>query len=155
MKKIIYNAAFLITMALNASATELKNVAILEFEPKGAKKETTDIVRDILEVHLQRSGAFKVLERDQMHLILKEQEMQMSGCVESSCAVEIGRILSSDYVITGVLSKINSFILSIKIIDVKNNTITLYRFNQLVFHFTDYCYAHRYPGICLSQTEAG
>jgi len=43
-----------------------------------------------------------VMERSEMALVLQEQSFQQSGvCDQSSCALEIGKILSVDRMVVG------------------------------------------------------
>ena len=58
-----------------------------------------------------------------MELILKEQDFQTSRCADSSCAVKLGKLLSVDYIILGSVDKIDSYILSIKFVSIKNGEV--------------------------------
>ncbi len=113
----------LLFITVNASAAGKKRVAILELTAKNAPQTYAEIVRDILEVNLHKTGTFEVLERNQMNVILKEQGLQVSGCVDTSCAVEIGKVLSADMVVVGSLFKIQNYSISVKLVDVKNSNI--------------------------------
>jgi uncharacterized protein YycO len=44
-----------------------------------------------------RNEKFDVLDRNNMDVILKEQQFQQTGCTESSCAVEVGKIFNTQY----------------------------------------------------------
>ena len=41
--------------------------------------------------------------------MLKEQGFQQSGCVSSECAVEAGKLLGVDQIVTGSIGKIGSY----------------------------------------------
>jgi hypothetical protein len=127
MQKITIIFALIFSFSLNEVIGEEKpkRIAILELEAKNAPKPYAEIIRDILEVKLQKSRMFDVLERNQIKMILNEQKFQMNECSDSICAVQIGKILYADYVIVGSLSKIAKYNLSVKIIDVKNGSIML------------------------------
>ncbi|MBN2402290.1 MAG: hypothetical protein JXN64_07800, partial [Spirochaetes bacterium] len=120
---------FLLTITFlcsgNASALEKKKVAVLDFDAKNVSKTYADIAKDILEINLHNTGAFVVLERNQINLILQEQGLQISGCTDTTCAVQIGKFLSADLVVIGSLSKITTFTLSVKMVDIGKGSIIL------------------------------
>jgi len=59
-----------------------------------------------------------------MDKILKEQSFQQTGCTDSECAVQIGRLLNMDYMITGTLVKLgSSYFITVSIIDVETSRI--------------------------------
>jgi len=54
-----------------------------------------------------------------MDKILKEQKFQKSGCTDSECAVEIGQLLNTDFIVIGSVSKFGSmYSLDARLIDV-------------------------------------
>ena len=79
-----------------------------------------ELVRD----DFVNSGKFVVLERSQMDKILKEQEFDQTGCTDSSCAVEIGKLLSTKKILIGkVTSSASKIKLNIRIIDIETGTV--------------------------------
>jgi hypothetical protein len=127
IQKILIIFAVILSLLPNLVSAEdkAKRVAILELEAKNAPKPYAEIIRDLLEVKLQKSRLFDVLERNQIKMILNEQKFQLNDCSDSICAVQIGKILYADFVIVGSLSKIAKYNLSVKIVDVKNGSIML------------------------------
>jgi hypothetical protein len=127
MQKVIIIFALIFAVFSNVIVAQEKpkRIAILELEAKNAQKPYAEIIRDIMEVKLQKSRLFDVLERNQIKMILNEQKFQMTDCSDSICAVQIGKILYADLVIVGSLSKIAKYTLSLKIVDVKNGLIML------------------------------
>jgi hypothetical protein len=127
MLKVIVMITLIFITFSNALIAEQKpkRIAILELEAKNAPKPYAEIIRDLLEVKLQKSRIFDVLERNQIKMILNEQKFQLSDCSDSICAVQIGKILYADMVIVGSLSKIAKYTLALKIVDVKNGSIML------------------------------
>ncbi len=100
-----------------------KRIAILELEAINTPKVYAKIVRNILEVGLYKTKKYQIVERKQIELIFKEQGLQMSGCIDSSCAIKIGKILSADYMVIGSISKLTSYTVAIKLVDVAKGTI--------------------------------
>ncbi|MBN2402293.1 MAG: hypothetical protein JXN64_07815 [Spirochaetes bacterium] len=107
------------------SAENKKRIAVFDFDAKNAPKAYADIARDTLEISLYKSGTFVVLERGLIDIILKEQGLQMSGCTDTSCVVQIGKLLSADLVAIGSLSKIKTYTLTVKIVDIAKGSIVL------------------------------
>ena len=67
---------------------------------------------------------FKVLERDIMEEILKEQGFQQSGCTTSECVVQIGQLVNVEKMVAGTINKIgNTYFSSVRIIDITTGSI--------------------------------
>lgn len=112
---------FLFILLFNPKVSGASNyrIAILDFSANNTTATNAKIVRNAFEVSLYKTGAFDILERKQIDLILQEHNLQMSGCIDTSCAVEIGRLLSTDLVVIGSLDKFGDYLLTIKIVDLK------------------------------------
>ncbi len=63
------------------------------------------VIADRVAKQIMKSFAFKVIDREQIENILKEQAFQLSGAIDSKAAVDIGKIIGADAVIFG---KVNS-----------------------------------------------
>ncbi len=100
-------------------------IAILDFTSENTETTYAKAVRNIFEVSLYKTDIFDILERNQMETILKEQGFQMSGCIDTSCAIKIGKILSADMVIIGTLNKLGKFTITIKFVNVGQGRIKL------------------------------
>lgn len=112
-------------MASGLYPEEKPRVAILDFTPENTETTYARAVRNIFEISLFKTNKFRILERDKIESILKEQGFQMSGCTDTSCAVEIGRILSADMVVTGSLNKISGYTIAVRFIDITGGNILL------------------------------
>ncbi len=74
-------------------------VAVIPLEKSPyVKPKDLQALYDMLAMGLLRAGIFKVVERQRIRDILKEQEFQYSGLVDESTAVEFGKILGADVV---------------------------------------------------------
>ncbi len=105
---------------LNAQAQNMR-IAILDLESgsgvdEALAKDTADLIRgDMISLNM-----FTVLERGQMKEILKEQEFSLTGCVDTSCAVKIGQLLSANKILIGKISKFGkTYTINIRIVDVE------------------------------------
>ena len=94
-------------------------IAILELEQKGLTKQKAEILTDRLTTKMISLDKYQVVERTNMDKILKEQKFQHSGCTDAECAVEIGQLLNSDYIVTGSVNKFgDTYALDARLIDV-------------------------------------
>ena len=94
-------------------------IAVLELEQKGLTKQEAEILTDRLITKLISIGKYQVVERNNMDKILKEQKFQNSGCTDSECAVEIGQLLNTDFIVIGSVGKFGStYSIDSRLIDV-------------------------------------
>ncbi len=101
-------------------------IAVLDLEMRGGlSPEENKSLSDRLRGELVATGHYTVLERGSMEAILKEQDFQQTGaCSDTSCIVEIGRILAVRKIIGGSIGKVGGvFSINIKIIDVQTGVI--------------------------------
>lgn len=102
----------------------IPTVAVLDFEARGVAQEEAAAFADKFRYELLKTKAFDVMERNQMDLILKEQEFQLSGCVNQKCAVEVGQLIAVRKIVTGSASKVGEiFTLNVKLMDVQTGRI--------------------------------
>jgi len=107
-----------------SAQTNLKNISVLRFVAQNVPPVEAEIVTDLLTVALVSSKQYSMVDRANMDKILKEQSFQQTGCTDSECAVEIGRLLNMDYMITGTLAKLdNSYFITVSIVDVETSRI--------------------------------
>jgi hypothetical protein len=60
-------------------------------------------VRGLVETELVGRADLSVVERSALRTVLEEQALQESGCTSAECAVEIGRLLSAQFAVVGVV----------------------------------------------------
>ncbi len=78
---------------------------MLDLNSKGVSRNITNVVADIIRSEFVNIGNFTVVERSQMKAIMEEQGLQMTGCTDSSCAVQFGKLLSARRIVVGKVSK--------------------------------------------------
>jgi TolB-like protein len=99
-------------------------IAILDLQPIEVSESISKIVSDLLRTELFKTKLFTIIERSQMNEILKEQEFQLSGCTETECAVQAGKLLSAHKVLVGTVNKLGAaFIINARIIDVEKGVM--------------------------------
>lgn len=106
-------------------AQDLPTVAIMEFEPSGMSETDAANITSRFSYEFSKTNRFRITEREMMEKILDEQEFQLSGCTSSECVVEVGQLLSVQYMIAGKVTKtFNIYSLHIRLIDVESGEIT-------------------------------
>jgi hypothetical protein len=108
-------------LAAAALAQEEKmRIAIVDLEARGVDAMTAQNVSDLLRTELFNTGLFRVIERSQMEALLAEQELQASGCTDTECAVQMGKMLACDKMLLGSVMKMgDALIINARIVDVE------------------------------------
>ena len=68
-------------------------------------KEMDRMLIEMLSTALFRTGQFDLVERKEIERVFQEQKFQLSGMVDPATAVEIGKILGAQAIITGAITK--------------------------------------------------
>ena len=99
-------------------------VAVIDFTPNGITISDSKALSDRFRDELFKTKKCRVVERELMDTILKEQGFQISGCTSSECVVEVGQLLGVEKMISGSISKVgNVYSISARIIDVETGEI--------------------------------
>jgi hypothetical protein len=100
-------------------------IAVLTIESKGGiSKSEAATLSDRLGSMLVNTNAFIVLERGKMNDILSEQGFQQTGCTSTECAVEVGKLLNVQKMVSGSIGKIGqTYTIDLSLIDVKTAQI--------------------------------
>jgi TolB-like protein len=100
-------------------------IAVLTIESKGGiSKSEAATLSDRLGSMLVNTDAFIVLERGKMNDILTEQGFQQTGCTSTECAVEVGKLLNVQKMVSGSIGKIGqTYTIDLSLIDVKTAQI--------------------------------
>ena len=115
-----------ILLLLFSFVSAQETIAVIEFEGKGISQVEASALTDELEIHITNFGGYTVVERGRMEEILKEQGLQQTGCISSECAVEIGKLLGTKFIILGSISKVGrTFSVNAKIVDVQTGQIVI------------------------------
>jgi TolB-like protein len=68
------------------------------------------LIPEYLAGELSRSRGIAVVDRERLDAVLDERKLQMAGLTDSTAALEIGRMLSAEYIVTGTISEIGGWI---------------------------------------------
>jgi len=98
---------------------------VFDLEAKeGAPTSAVVPLSESLRKELFNTKKFKVLDRKNMDVILKEQGLHLMGCTSSECAVEAGRLLGVDKIVTGNIAKLgNIFYVSVTITNAETGEV--------------------------------
>lgn len=127
------------------------SIAVIHF--KTLNKEAQDIalgelISETFTSALVNSQSFKIIEREQLDKVVKEMEMSQTGFIDASDAVEIGKMLHADAIITGSVAllggqiQLNARIIEIESAyvisaDTKTTRYTLENINKVVNEIVD------------------
>ena len=116
--------AMLLT-AMSARAADKPLVAVVHLAALGVDSGSVAVVEDAIASELVETRRVRVLEREQMDRILREQGFQQSGaCDQGNCSVEIGKLLAVDEILTGSLGKVGeSYSLTLRLVNVGSGEV--------------------------------
>jgi len=119
-----FTFASFVESSAQPSAPVKTQIAVLELEGRGISATEVATLTDRLRGHLVNTSAFVVLDRGNMEEILKEFGFQQSGCTSTECAVEVGKMLNVQKMVTGSIGHLGkTFTLDISITDVETSRI--------------------------------
>ena len=96
-----------------ASLNDHPRLAILPYANKAAVSDRislrdASIVSEFLMEQLLDSGRFKIVEREVMREIVNEHSFNMSGLVDPSTAVTVGRLAGAQYLVAGSVTGLST-----------------------------------------------
>ena len=101
-----------LALATNASAADKSTkprIAVLEFKNKAENQwwyhGGAEAAQDVFVTELVKSGKFRVVEREQLEALMQEKNLSLSGDVDPSTAVKIGKLLGVNYLLTGAITE--------------------------------------------------
>lgn len=111
MHKAVYTLLY-ISFALfslpSAFGADRPRVGIIEFTAIGVAAADASAVTERFRMELVNYKKYDVLERDSIDRILKNQDLQKTGCAETACALKLGRIINAEYMIYGSAIRLGS-----------------------------------------------
>lgn len=124
IRKMLLTSIFILAGNLFADQPKTLHLAISDLTAQGVKESEAAVISEQLGAELMKSPRIKLLERNQVQEILKEQGFQQSGCVNDACAVEVGQMLGVENIMVGTVGLAGSYtLLSVRVIDVATGTI--------------------------------
>lgn len=115
MKRALTLTLCTVLAALVASpllaADDKPRIAVIEFENKANSSwhwwsdRGAAAMQDVFVTELVKSGKFRVIDRERLDAIMREKNLTLSGDVDPSTAVEIGKLLGVEYFLTGSVTE--------------------------------------------------
>ena len=110
----------IVLITIPVLSQEKMRIAILDLKADGVSKRTARAISNMIRNEFINIGKFTVIERAQMDSILKEQGLQQTGCTDSACAVQLGKLMSTRKILIGEVMPIGkSILITVRIIDVE------------------------------------
>jgi hypothetical protein len=97
------------------------SLAVYPIKPAGVTADLTAAMTALLTARLTPSPRLKVIEEAMLKTVMERQAMNISdACDDTSCQVEIGKLVKAQKMVTGTLSKIGSkYFLSTNLVDIQ------------------------------------
>lgn len=116
---LVLSAAVSHAVGTSDSLARPVTVAVMDFEGRSVPGDEALTLTDRFRAEFSSCAGFRQVERSQMEAILREQGFQQSGCTSTECAVQTGRILGVEKMVSGSVSKIGeTWTLHARLIDV-------------------------------------
>ena len=97
------------SVAFAAEKSTKPRLAVLEFKNKADNQwwysGGGEAAQDVFVTELVKSGKFRVVEREQLAALMAEKNLTLSGDVDPSTAVRIGKLLGVNYLLTGAVTE--------------------------------------------------
>ncbi|HYN19996.1 MAG TPA: CsgG/HfaB family protein [Thermoanaerobaculia bacterium] len=101
---------FALTLTASAADKSTKpRLAVIEFKNKADNQYWwhggAEAMQDVFVTELVKSGQFRVVEREQLAALMQEKGLALSGDVDPSTAVKMGKLLGVNYLLTGAVTE--------------------------------------------------
>lgn len=101
-----------------------QRIAVMDFNANNVSKYISKAVSEMIGTEMAKKGDLQIIERAQMGQIMEEQGLQMTGCTDSTCAVQVGKLLSARKILIGTVSKLgNTFSIVSRVVDVEHGSV--------------------------------
>ena len=106
---VLLTLTLMAVQVLSAEASDRIRMGMINFESKapGVSHSQASIITDLFTRSLANSRTISILEREQIKKIGEELRFNMSGLVDMSTAVEIGRIKGLQYMVFGAVTELS------------------------------------------------
>lgn len=95
-------------------------VAVFDFDVIKSVEVNADAITDQINAMLATMPKVTIVNRDQIKKVADEHKIALTGLVDTSSAVKLGKFLNAQYIVVGRASKIgHTFYLVVKMVDVE------------------------------------
>jgi hypothetical protein len=126
MNKIPVSALLLICCLQLVPAQGSKpTLLVLDVAPNNVEESKCKIVQSYIFDQIHRTGGYVLVERSQLEDAFEEMQLTLSGAVDDSTAVEIGKITGAEYILLSSLSLSDGkYYISMRVVSVSTTKIT-------------------------------
>ena len=106
MRKFTNFLLVFIVLTVFADIVDAKpRLSVRAFEDRTQEQDApAGAVMDMMVTELDKSGVFDLIEREKFNYIAEELELSQSGLVDPSMILEVGKIHSAQYTMTGAIT---------------------------------------------------
>ena len=103
--------------------SQITTIAVFDFENNGLEAHQVRQITSRLESELVKIEGLKVVERNKIDELLKEQRLQMSGFIEENYLIDVGKMLGAKQVVLGSIGRITDdyYTITAKLVDVETS----------------------------------
>ncbi len=121
-KASVIGLLLIICMCLPLYSQGKETLAVLDFKTEAVSEVEMNAIVEFLSAELFKTNKYVVIDVSQRETILSEMEFSMQGCTDDTCALEIGKMLSAEMIVTGNLSKVGSrYLMSVKMLETETS----------------------------------
>ena len=103
---------------------ERKGIAVLDFKPSGVSASEASFITDFFRSGIVSAKAFRLIDKSNMDKLLAEQGFQQTGCTTQECAVQMGKLLNVQAMVTGKFGLVfGAYVITINLVDVQTGEI--------------------------------
>ncbi len=97
---------------------------IFDFQPIGVSEDDARTITELISAKIVKHNVFTVIDRTHLESIIKEHELQKNGLTTHEERMKLGRMLNSEKLMHGSVSRMNGiYYIIIKITDIVKGTI--------------------------------
>ena len=101
---LLLGIAFVLFLLPSIAMAKMR-VAVLDFQDNSGAGAPGGAIADMMTTELFNAGVFTVVERNQLGAVATEQRLAAQGLVDPSTAVQMGKVLGVEGLITGSITQ--------------------------------------------------
>ncbi len=122
MKKLILLFVPLLIISASVFSNDKPVLTVLDFRINSISESDMKSITSFLSASLHDAGEYTVIDTAQRDTILDELAFSNSGCTDESCMLEIGKLLSAQFIVTGDIALLGGrYIFSAKMIETETS----------------------------------
>ena len=121
--KFILSALIFLSLSTSSFADRIP-IAILDLDAKGVETSVAGVVTESVRYEFGKQKDFDLVAREKMDQLAREKAIQLSGCTDISCAVQIGKTLNVKKMVVGSVGKLGQkYLVFLRVVDVEKENV--------------------------------